>query len=148
MVVHDTALAQNVVISNIYAPAQLRHKEYFWEHLIELNNVIDSPWCLISDLNEIGAPNEKRGGITPADSKFKRLNHFLEAINAESVPVDGRLFTWRRRIHTNLIYERLDRAIARKDWLNIYPQAFELHGNFTCSDHCPIILSTTIEYDR
>ena len=42
----------------------------------------------------------------------------------------------------------MDRSIARHDWRAIYPQAFEAHGSFTCSDHCPIILSTSSNCDR
>ena len=93
MLVHDTILAQTMVISGIYAPAQPRDKDQFWDHLVELNSVIDSPWCLIGDFNEIGAPADKRGGITPANSKFLRLNHFLDTIHAGSIPVDGRVYT-------------------------------------------------------
>jgi len=93
MLVHATTLAQTVVISSIYAPAQLWFKDQFWDHLVELNSVIDSPWCLVGDFNEIGAPNEKKGGTTPTNSKFLRLNNFLDTIQAESIPMDGRVFT-------------------------------------------------------
>ena len=102
---------------------------------MELNNAIDSPWCFIDDFNE------KKGGQIPSVNKFTRLSKFLDVINAETIPVNGRLFTCKRRVHshTHLIYERLDCSIARKDQLNIYHEAFELHGSFTCSDHCLII---------
>jgi len=100
--VHDTALAQTIVISSIYAPAQLRQKDQFWTCLLEFNEAIDSPWCLIDDFNEIGALNEKRGGIISSGNKCTLLNHFLETINAETVPVDRLLFTWKRRAHTRL----------------------------------------------
>jgi len=60
----------------------------------------------------------------------------------ESILVNGSPFTWKKRIYTHLIYERLDRTIAMKDWSLVYPDAFEVHGNFTCSDHCPIIMSS------
>jgi len=39
-------------------------------------------------------------------------------------------------------YERLDRAVARLDCLGLYPNVIISHGNFTCSDHCPITLIT------
>jgi len=90
----------------------------------------------------------KKRGYIPLLNKFIRLNNFLAAIDAESVQVNGRLFTWKKRIHTHLIYERLDRTIPRTGWHCIYPEAFETHGSFTCSDHCPIIRSTTIEQQR
>ena len=41
----------------------------------------------------------------------------------------------------HLIYERLDKAIGCNDWVNMHPEAFVMHGSFSCSDHCPIILS-------
>ena len=99
-------------------------------------------------LQILPAPADKTGGITPTNSKFLHLNRFLDNIQAESIPVDGRLSTWKKRLHTHLIYERLDRSIARRDWLDIYPQAFETHGSFTCSDHSPIILSTSADCER
>ena len=53
------------------------------------------------------------------------------------------MFMWKKRIHIHLIYERLDRAVVCKDWLNIYPESLVMHESFfICSDHCPIILST------
>ena len=69
-------------------------------------------------------------------------------IDAESIQVNGKMFTWKKQIHTHLIYERLDRSIARKDWSSIYPNAYELHGNFTCSDHCHIILVTSPQPEK
>jgi len=50
MLIYDPAYAQTSVVSGIYAPAQTHHKAQFWEHLKELDAVIDSPWCVIGDL--------------------------------------------------------------------------------------------------
>ena len=93
MLIRDPDKVQNSVISGIYALAQPRDKDDFWNHLVELNNVIDLPWCLIGDFNEILCPNEKLGGQPPAICRFHRLNDFLAAINAECVQVSGCLFT-------------------------------------------------------
>ena len=62
MLIHDTGQACISIISGVYAPAQQRDKESFWSHLLQLNNVIDLPWCLIRDFNEVANPIEKRGG--------------------------------------------------------------------------------------
>ena len=95
----------------------------------------------MGDFNEWLCPNEKLGGQPLVSSRFQCLNNFLSVINAECVQVLGRLFTWKKRIHTQLIYERLDRIVIRKDWSTLYPNIYETHGNFSCSDHCPIIMS-------
>ena len=93
------------------------------------------------------APMKKKGEALP-NSKFQRLNNFLFEIDAESIQVKGNLFTWKKKVHTHLIYERLDRVIARKDWLTMYPNTFEEHGSFTCSDHRSFIVSFDIAIIR
>ena len=144
LLIHDVQTTQTCVVSGIYAPAQEKDKPTFWNHLCKLNSIFDVPWCLIGDFNELASPDEKLGGQTISIHKYDRLNSFIRTINAESIQVKGRLFTWKKRIHTHLIYERLNRSIARNDWMTRYPDTFEIHGSFTCSDHCPIILSTVI----
>ena len=54
----------------------------------------------------------------------------------------GNIFTWKKRIHAHIVYERLDRTITRNDWASIYPNALETHEVFTCLDHCPIVMTT------
>ncbi|KAJ8421407.1 hypothetical protein Cgig2_012294 [Carnegiea gigantea] len=46
------------------------------------------------------------------------------------------------RVRCQLIYERLDGAIGRQDWYTLYPTSLLIHGPFTCSDHCFILLDT------
>jgi len=62
MLVHDTQKQINVVISGVYAPAQLMEKDEFWNMLIQMNNVVDLPWCINGDFNELAGPSEKKGG--------------------------------------------------------------------------------------
>jgi len=141
MLVFDTQKQTNVIISGVYGPAQLMDKDEFWKSLGQMNAVVDLPWCIIGDFNELAAPSEKKGGLNYSQTKFERLNRFLAHINAISVPFKGQAFTWKNRIHSHLIYERLDRAIVRNDWLQLYPDTIVCHGTFSCSDHCPIVLS-------
>jgi len=94
MLIHDPLKVQNSIISGVYTPAQIREKNDFWTHLIELNNVIDLPWCLMGDFNEILCPNEKLGGQPPATNRFHRLRHFLSTINVECVSIYYRSFIY------------------------------------------------------
>ena len=54
----------------------------------------------------------------------------------------GRSFTWKKRIHGHLVFEKLDRAIGRRDWCCQYPDCRVLAGPLTCSDHCYVLLDT------
>ena len=143
MLVLDCDIQKLSVISGIYAPAQSGQKDSFWQHLADLNAVVDSPWCLIGDFNELEDLSEKRGGSALSKSHCRRLPQFLRTIHGSSILVQGRSFTWKKRVHGHLIYERLDRAIGRQDWLRMYPDAFITSGPFTCSDHSYVYLQTS-----
>ena len=95
MLVHDTENAKNSVISGIYAPAQEREKNSFWTNLSNLNNIIDVPWCLLGDFNELSKPSDKIGGTTLHFHLFQRINNFLAMIDAKSIHVNGKIFTWK-----------------------------------------------------
>ena len=121
VLLHDTSNNQNVMVNGLYAPAQSRDKDSFWNHLFQFNSVVDLPWCLIGDFNELASPGEKRGGLQYPLSKYERLKNFTSYIRASTVPYKGNLFTWKKKVHMQLIYEGLDRAIMRNDWMNLYP---------------------------
>lgn len=38
--------------------------------------------------------------------------------------------------------------MIRKDWSTLYPNVYETHGTFSCSDHCPIIMSTQAQLPK
>ena len=104
--------------------------------------MLDIPWCLMGDFNKIASLNEKLGGPAPNVNRFQRLNFFLSNINAKALQVMGNLFTWKKRVHMRLVYERFDRIIVRNEWVDVYPNPHEIHGSFTRSNRCPMIVST------
>ena len=61
MLVFDVLIQKFSIISGVYAPAQPSHKDAFWNHLRHLNGIIDNPWCLIGDFNELECPADKTG---------------------------------------------------------------------------------------
>ena len=84
------------------------------------------------------------GGAPAAPSRLSRLPSFLNFCQAISLPILGRAFTWKKHIHTHLVYEKLDPAIGRHDWCCQYPNSSVSAGPFTCSDHSYILLNTNL----
>ena len=115
MLVFDVLIQKFSIISGVYAPAQPSHKDVFWSHLQNLNSVIDYPWCLIGDFNELESHADKTGGPPANLSRLTRLPKFLNFCRATTLPVLGHSFTWKKRVHNHLVYEKLDRAIGRHD---------------------------------
>jgi len=142
MLVFEYSSQKFSIISGIYAPTKAIDKDDFWTYLRNLNDIIDMPWCLIGDFNELECPSDKLGGQAVTPSRVARLPTFLQSIRATSIPMRGCPFTWKKRIHGHLIYEKLDRAIGRQDWYHPYPDSVVIGGPFTCSDHTYIILNT------
>ena len=53
------------------------------------------------------------------------------------------MFTWKRWIRGQLVYEKLDRVLFREDCLQLFPNYFVFtNGPFTCSDHAYVFLNT------
>lgn len=57
---------------------------------------------------------------------------------------EGDPFTWRNNSHTSAHYtcERLDRAVANKDWMSRFPLYHIINGEPRHSDHRPVIVNT------
>ena len=104
MMVHDTVNASNSIRAGIYAPTHSRGKNVFWDHL----NIIDIPWYLIGDFNDLVCSNDKLGGPTPYSNGFQRLNRFLTCINAEILQVTENFFCIEEK-GTHLLSLRMSR---------------------------------------
>ena len=84
MMIHDTENARNSILPGPYAPTQNKAKDEFWEHIRQMKNITDLPWCLIGDFNELICLNEK-GGYRLHYTRFQHLSRLLFDINAESL---------------------------------------------------------------
>jgi len=87
MLVFDNLTQYLSIISGVYAPAQPLDKDAFWVHLRNLNFIIDKPWCLIRDFNELECPIEKSWtygstitvGLTTLLPELLLSNHFANS---------------------------------------------------------------------
>ena len=74
---------------------------------------------------------------------MRRFRRFLGAVAVEELHLNGRLFTWtNERLHPTL--ERIDRAFASVDWLELYPNHQLRALSSDCSDHTPLLLCTDV----
>ena len=64
------------MLSAIYVLAQEQEKNEFWYHLKQLNDVIDIPWSIIGDFNEMLDFSMKIGGTQLNASKVVDLMNF------------------------------------------------------------------------
>ncbi|CAH9143861.1 unnamed protein product, partial [Cuscuta epithymum] len=127
-------------------PDRSRRRES-WEILRSLASLSTLPWCIVGDFNDILTQDEKRGWVDHPAWLLRGFRDTVIACGLVDIPLKGRPFTWGRSLHTgDIIEERLDRAMATKDWWQRFPSC-NLHNISTChSDHSPILLSTETKF--
>ena len=112
-----------------------------WQKLKHLHGTSSLPWLAIGDFNEITNMAEKEGGSTRIRQQMK---YFVDTINCcglKEVPFTGPLFTWLYlKEDGTQIRERLDRALATREWFHLFPMAKLTHLSSSASDHSPFVL--------
>lgn len=58
---------------------------------------------------------------------------------------EGYPYTWMNRRRKGFIQERINRALATKEWVQCYQQAVVKHVVFEQSDHAMLVLSTNVD---
>ena len=94
------------------------------------------PWLAIGDFNELTSLSKKEGG---GGRPRQQMDNFIEAINfcdLRDIGFVGLKFTWiYQRANGTQIRERLDRALATSEWLDLFPAAKLYHLYTLASDH-------------
>ena len=93
--VYEKSTSKQCVLSTVSVPAQNQEKNDFWDHLKHLNDVINLPWFLMGDFNEMLISSNKIGGSPLTVSKTQRLLDFLAYSKGIGANVDGRIFNWK-----------------------------------------------------
>ena len=127
----------------MYVPPKEK-KNQLWVELSSFIQYLTILCHVMGDFNEIASQEEKLGGAMLPNSKFHRLNNFMNKCGLVDIPTSGNKFTWRKYTHNhNNIYEKLDRTLAQHKMLEWFPEMITHNGAFSSSDHCMITTSLT-----
>ncbi|XP_060674875.1 uncharacterized protein LOC132804484 [Ziziphus jujuba] len=123
-----------------YGTSYIGGKKAFGENFGQVVASNKSPWLICGDRNEVVDVSEKQGGR----GIWKRrlfLKEFMENVGGIDLGFNGERYTWTNgQTDQAAVKERLDRAIANKDWLEANPLAFVEYLNFEESNHCPFVI--------
>ncbi|XP_021716015.1 uncharacterized protein LOC110683919 [Chenopodium quinoa] len=134
-----------VLITGVHAPSASRDKNELWNMLGENSPPASTPWLLLGDMNEVVSQSEKMGGRPITNSQGKAFTKWTDKEGLIDLKYHGPAFTWDNgREGTELIRERLDRALANAEWIKVHPQTQVYHLAKTYSDHCPILVDTNV----
>ncbi|GLT36867.1 hypothetical protein SLA2020_112150 [Shorea laevis] len=131
----------NWFFSGIYGRPQFEIRCSLWQELMSMADVVEIPWTIMGDFNDIIDQSEKFRGNAISQTRVKAYIDCMNTCNMVDLGFTGNKFTWVNcRFFGQLIRERLDRAWANPDWKILFPEAVVFHLPRTHSDHCPILL--------
>ncbi|CAM8901946.1 unnamed protein product [Rhodiola kirilowii] len=118
----------------------LRHKS--WDLIRRLRGLINLPWCVISDFNEIFSFSESTSSNLSRRGHMENFRQVLLDCNLMDLGFKGSQFTYsnKRKGHDE-IQSRLDRAVGDELWADKYPNSVIQHLISHHSDHCPLLLN-------
>ncbi|MBA0550147.1 hypothetical protein Golob_021117 [Gossypium lobatum] len=106
----------------------------------------DYPWLVSGDFNEIMYSFEKMGGQLREEKRIEEFREVLIDCQLIDVGYSRIWYTWERgNLPETNIRERLDRGVANRKWLELFPGGNINHLTSSLSDHCPLLISSTNE---
>lgn len=101
----------------------------------KLHAMMDMPWMVVGDMNEIMYNFEKEGGNHKPNQFMISFREALDDCNLTDLGYVADRFTW----HRGLMRERLDRAVSNEQWNILFPTAIVEHLEYHKSDHRPLV---------
>lgn len=99
------------IMSFVYATPNPTTHRTIWNLLYKIRDVIQLPWLIMEDFNEIVSSNEKHGGA----SGFTNIGfgEWIDNGNVTNLGFSGSRFTWiKNPLYSSSLRPRLDRALA------------------------------------
>ena len=120
-----------------------------WALLDKLHSLMDLPWLLMGDFNEILSSDERSNESAGSQRSMYEFGEVINRCGLVDLGYRGYPFTWENgRDAEAHIQKRLDRAVASILWMNMFPLCTLDHLQSSYSDHVPILFHTAIEHNR
>lgn len=111
-------------LTGFYGEPDRSKRRKTWDLLRNLARDSNLPWCTIGDMNNIVAQEDKKGGALYPTRLLDGFNETLTVTGLTDLDLYGHQYTFERGRGTETWLEiRLDRALANKNWLDLFPRA-------------------------
>ncbi|XP_074300855.1 uncharacterized protein LOC141632187 [Silene latifolia] len=105
----------------------------------------DHPFLIVGDFNQVEYSCDKWGFNSNTLRGAAVFNEWKVRNELVDIPFKGPCFTWcNNKKGFNRVYERIDKALASKDWFTVFPNTGLKHYPIKISDHAPIELDLNL----
>ncbi|KAL1156476.1 hypothetical protein V6Z11_A08G094900 [Gossypium hirsutum] len=134
--VGSSGFPNSVILLFVYWSLNKQKRKDLWNILKNLIPMGNSPWAAIGDFNVILSSSEKSKGITKG-RRCPLFGDFVDKAEINDLGFRGPSFTW----HMGLLFERLDKALGNKAWIQTFPNSLVTHLPKIKSDHRSLLFS-------
>jgi hypothetical protein len=100
-------------------------------------------WSILGDFNEIVEVSKKQGGGRRPRWQMKAFQRVISDCEVTDLEYKGLKYTWTNCQYAySFVQERLNRALANKEWCSLFPIVEVSTEVVVCSDHNSLFLST------
>ncbi|XP_074264095.1 uncharacterized protein LOC141586691 [Silene latifolia] len=124
-VIHSkvTSLQSGIVwwLSMVYGFNRVHERMPLWNSLSTMNALVNGPWVVMGDFNNVLALNE-RLGYEVTNYEIKDFQNCVADCGLVDVPAHGAYFTWNNKHDPgDMVFIRIDRVMSNDEWLLQFP---------------------------
>lgn len=133
------------LFSAVYASPDSSLRRDLWRELDNVKQSYDGPWLAAGDFNETVCMSERNGvGGTEMQRRCRNFANWIENNGLIDLGCSGPAHTWFRGNTVDTFKSaRLDRGLVNEEWRLRFDDGSLRNIPKSCSDHCPILISTT-----
>jgi hypothetical protein len=140
-VINDGTDAKVWKLTGFYGNPDTARRPDSWALLRHLARLSPEPWLCVGDFNEITSAAEKFRSTTRPPHQMRAFKEALEDGGLADLGFSGPKFTWcNGRSGEEFTRERLDRALANKEWTVYYNVVKVNVLHRSSSDHNPLLV--------
>ncbi|XP_073360399.1 uncharacterized protein [Aegilops tauschii subsp. strangulata] len=128
-------------ITCVYGEPRVESRHMMWTKLQNLKNINDLSWLVIGDFNEALWNFEHMSASPRSEQQMLAFRDALEICGLVDLGFKGVPFTYENKSSgAGNVKVRLDRAVAKNAWRNLFAFASVTHVPSPCSDHVALVL--------
>ncbi|KAF3772961.1 hypothetical protein EJ110_NYTH56489 [Nymphaea thermarum] len=128
-----------VLVTAVYGPCVGALRGQLWAELLQVRQVVASPWLLAGDFNCLLSPADSSSPVTSGPS-MSAFRSFVEEFSLFDVPSTNGTFTWSNNRNPPILC-RLDRIFLSPELFSAFPSSSLVLGPRHLSDHASLLLS-------
>ncbi|XP_026443823.1 uncharacterized protein LOC113343966 isoform X2 [Papaver somniferum] len=146
-IIHTHSQESDFLLSCMYGSNNPLEYQEQWQYMLDMQPFVDLPWILLGDLNFTMSNSETQSSSQHPRQHSRMVRPIIQQLGLIDLGFSGSSTTWsNHRTGQDYTAVRLDRALVNVMWLNYYFMAHLMHIPHVASNHSPILLATSTEF--